>query len=218
MPFPKPGGGSGLDQLTGDVTAGPGTGSQAATLVGTTNVESVISGNATVAGAVQGASTPGGDLAGAGSTYTTPELVAVATAGTVGDASHYPVITIDAKGRVTTATATAVPSAVGASTYELEITATTATTVVTYTPTATGIYRVGVYFRVVTAATVVTVALSWTDATGAQTITLLNAVSEPVGSYTFNDVSLASTATAVSVTVTAGTANQVYASGYIREN
>ncbi len=42
MPFPKPIGG--LDQLTGDVTAGPGTGSQAATLVGTNNVESVIAG------------------------------------------------------------------------------------------------------------------------------------------------------------------------------
>ena len=32
MAFPRPVSGSGLDQLTGDVTAGPGTGSQAATL------------------------------------------------------------------------------------------------------------------------------------------------------------------------------------------
>ena len=42
MPFNK--GGSGIDQLTGDVTAGPGTGSQATSLVGTTNVDSVIAG------------------------------------------------------------------------------------------------------------------------------------------------------------------------------
>ena len=35
--------GSGLDQLTGDVTAGPGTGSQAATLASTTNVKEIIS-------------------------------------------------------------------------------------------------------------------------------------------------------------------------------
>ena len=62
------GGGGGIDQLTGDVTAGPGTGSQAAT------------------------------------------LAAVGTAGTVGDAGHYPIITTDAKGRVTALTAQAVPA------------------------------------------------------------------------------------------------------------
>jgi hypothetical protein len=39
----------GIDELTGDVTAGPGTGSQAATLVGTTNVGNIIAANATVA-------------------------------------------------------------------------------------------------------------------------------------------------------------------------
>jgi len=49
VPFPR-GGGSGLNQLTGDVTAGPGTGSQAATLVGTAAVEAIIAANATVAG------------------------------------------------------------------------------------------------------------------------------------------------------------------------
>ncbi len=38
--------GSGLDQLTGDVTAGPGTGSQVATLVNSTNVKSIIASNA----------------------------------------------------------------------------------------------------------------------------------------------------------------------------
>ena len=67
MPFPQPGTG-GIDQLTGDVTAGPGTGSQAAT------------------------------------------LDSVTTAETVGDATHYPIITTDAKGRVITATAQLAPN------------------------------------------------------------------------------------------------------------
>ena len=73
MPFPQPGTG-GIDQLTGDVTAGPGTGSQAAALAD------------------------------------------VGTAGTVGDATHYPVITTDAKGRITAATPTAVPPGVSPAT------------------------------------------------------------------------------------------------------
>ena len=68
------GGAGGIDQLTGDVIAGPGTGSQAAT------------------------------------------LAAVGTAETVGDASHYPIITTDAKGRVTSATAQAVPAGVSPAT------------------------------------------------------------------------------------------------------
>ena len=41
---------SGITQLTGDVTTASGSGSQAATLVGTTNVESIISANTTVVG------------------------------------------------------------------------------------------------------------------------------------------------------------------------
>ena len=73
MPFPK-GGGGGIDQLTGDVLAGPGTGAQSSA------------------------------------------LAAVGTAGTVGDASHYPVVTTDAKGRVTSMTATAVPAGVSPAT------------------------------------------------------------------------------------------------------
>lgn len=51
MGFPR--GTSGITQLTSDVTAGPGSGSQAATLVGTSNVESIISANTAVAGALQ---------------------------------------------------------------------------------------------------------------------------------------------------------------------
>ncbi len=73
MPFPPPSSG-GISQLTGDVTAGPGSGSQAAT------------------------------------------LESVTTAATVGDATHYPVVTFDAKGRLTTATAQLAPSGTPAST------------------------------------------------------------------------------------------------------
>ena len=68
------GGSGGIDQLTGDVVAGPGTGSQVASLAD------------------------------------------VGTAGTVGDATHYPVVTTDAKGRVTGMVATAVPAGVNPAT------------------------------------------------------------------------------------------------------
>jgi len=57
---PTTGASSGITALTGDVTAS-GTGSVAATLVGTTNVESIISANTTVAGALQ---TSGGTMTG----------------------------------------------------------------------------------------------------------------------------------------------------------
>jgi len=57
----KASGTSGITALTGDVTAS-GTGSVAATLVGTTNVESIISANTTVAGALQKS---GGTMSGA---------------------------------------------------------------------------------------------------------------------------------------------------------
>lgn len=64
----------GITQLTGDATAGPGSGSQALT------------------------------------------LASVTTAETVGDATHYPVVTTDAKGRVTGMVATAVPAGVNPAT------------------------------------------------------------------------------------------------------
>ncbi len=64
----------GIDQLTSDVTAGPGTGSQVAT------------------------------------------LATVTTAETVGDSAHYPIVTTDAKGRVTGLTAQALPAGVSPAT------------------------------------------------------------------------------------------------------
>lgn len=66
------GGGSGITQLTGDVTAGPGSGSQAATLA------SIIT-----------------------------------AAGPIGSATVAPIITYDAKGRVTTVTSATITPAIG---------------------------------------------------------------------------------------------------------
>lgn len=90
------------------------------------------------------------------------------------------------------------------------------TTVVTYTPTVTGNFLVAIYFRVITATTNVTVTVTWTDATGAQTLTLLSVVAETTGSYTFTGFMVDDMATdAITVTMTAGTASQVYASASI---
>ena len=51
--------------------------------------------------------TAGGDLRG---TYPNPTLIAKGTAGTYGDATHYPVITTDSAGRVTSVTTDALPT------------------------------------------------------------------------------------------------------------
>ncbi|MEM3264926.1 MAG: hypothetical protein QXH07_03115 [Thermoplasmata archaeon] len=102
-----------------------------------------------------------------------------------------------------------------AKTSELELTSTSATTVATYTPSASGNFVLFVYARVVTAATTLTLTASWTDAAGAQTYTWLNAISEPVGSYTFLPLFINSTTSAITITATAGTANQVYCSANI---
>jgi hypothetical protein len=97
-----------------------------------------------------------------------------------------------------------------------EVAVGTGTTIVTYTPAASGNFLVAIYFRVITATTNVTVTVTWTDATGAQTLTLLNVVAETTGSYTFTSFMVDDLATdAITVTMTAGTASQVYASASI---
>lgn len=99
---------------------------------------------------------------------------------------------------------------------EVELTTTAATVVATYTPAAAGNYIIWVYLRVVTATTTVTVTVTYADAGGAQTTTVLNAQSCAVGSYTGLPVYCNAVAgTAIDVNVTAGTANQVYASADI---
>ena len=99
---------------------------------------------------------------------------------------------------------------------DTELTTTAATVVASFTPFAQANFMVGVYFRVVTAATTVTLSITYTDGSGAQTITIVNAVSEAVGSYNFAPIYInATTASAISVSATAGTANQVFVSSDI---
>ena len=98
-----------------------------------------------------------------------------------------------------------------ASAEETELTTTTLTNIVAATPTAGGLYEINVYFVVGTATTTVTVQVTHTDMTGAQTTIAVNAVAEPVGSYTVTAFPVASAANyAITVQAQAGTANHVY--------
>ena len=98
---------------------------------------------------------------------------------------------------------------------EVELTVTTPVTIVTETPVSPGNFIVNAYMRVIAAATVLTLTVTWTDVSGPQSYTWLSAQTEQVGSYTFAPVYLNSTATAITVTATAGTANQVFVSATI---
>ena len=125
-------------------------------------------------------------------------------------------LTLDAQGRVTAAT-TGAPAPLGARTVEQQLTGTTATTVATYTPGSTKGLWIGLYYRVVTGATNVTITITYTDTTGAQSYTALPTTSQAVGSYSMVPIFIVSTAAAVTVQFTAGTANQVFASASIVE-
>jgi hypothetical protein len=99
---------------------------------------------------------------------------------------------------------------------ELELTTTSATTILSVTAPKAGAYILEIYLRVVTAATTVTVSYSWTDASGSHTATPVNAVSEAVGPVQIGPFPIEATAgSTISISVTAGTANQVYASARI---
>jgi hypothetical protein len=92
----------------------------------------------------------------------------------------------------------------------------TGTTIVTYAPPTAGNFLIGIYFTVVVATTNVTVTVTWTDTTGAQTLTLLSAVAELVGSYTLTSFEINSVITsAITVAMTAGTVSQVVGSASI---
>jgi hypothetical protein len=94
------------------------------------------------------------------------------------------------------------------------ITVTSQTTVLSYTPVAQGNFTIKVYLRVVTAATSVAITVTYTDATGSQTMPLVNA-SVPVGSYDVTAFTNATTGSPIAVNVTAGTSSQVYVSAII---
>ena len=111
------------------------------------------------------------------------------------------------------ATGLAIPMSARTSTHNLLLTTTTATTVLSYTPKTEGLYTAKVYLRVITASTEVTVTLTYDDSGGSQTYTpaALNAQTLAVGSYSMVDYSFEATpSAAIALTVTAGTANQVY--------
>ncbi len=98
---------------------------------------------------------------------------------------------------------------------DLELTTTSQTTIATYTPSTQGNYTLKVYARVITAATTLTLTANWTDASGVQSYSWVNAASEAVGSYTFLPIYINSLADAITISATAGTANQVYVSASI---
>jgi hypothetical protein len=87
--------------------------------------------------------------------------------------------------------------------------------VLTYTPSLALQVQVGGYLRVVAAATI-TVSVTYTDAGGtAQTVTLLNAVAEPVGPVALDTIGLSVNPAAITVNVTSSVANAVYASAFV---
>lgn len=118
---------SGIDQLTGDVTAGPGSGSQAATLatvnsnvgafgdathVGafTVNAKGLITAASSVAITDTGITQLTGDVtAGPGSGSQASTLATVnSNVGSFGDSTHVAAITVNAKGLITAAASTAI--------------------------------------------------------------------------------------------------------------
>lgn len=97
-----------------------------------------------------------------------------------------------------------------AGSLEQTLAATTATQIFALTPLANGRFALWLTAGVITAPTTVTATLTWTNARGAQTYTIWGAASLPVTDnaavpYFFS----ATTAGPITLTVTAGTANQV---------
>ncbi len=93
---------------------------------------------------------------------------------------------------------------------ETELTTTTATTIFTYTPATTGMYVLYMYARVVTAATTVSASLTYTSSSGAQTYDIWSSQSLAVGDSAAVPYFFQATAAAITLSVTAGTASQVY--------
>jgi hypothetical protein len=113
------------------------------------------------------------------------------------------------------------PGSAGTSANNTALTTTNPTTVLTYAVPAAfnQALEAKLSIDVITAATTVTATLSWTNPnTGAQTFTWENAASLPVGTRLELPVPfLAQAGTTVTLTVTAGTANQVFVTGCIEK-
>lgn len=145
----------------------------------------------------------------------------------VGDGSQLTNLPIPGAATSTTLGTVEIPASAGtpsspiaayraATVQEDELTTTGATTVLSVTPSAQGNYLVSVSLRVVTAATSVEVQITWTDASGTlQTDTRFNGSVSP-GPWDIPTKFLnATTASAISVVVTAGTVNQCYVTATI---
>jgi hypothetical protein len=147
------------------------------------------------------------------------------SAGTLGTTAGDLVVTVAPQGPQGSQGITGQPGATGATgavgvveASETELTGTSVITVATYTPGTAGNFKVSAYFRVTAATTTVTLTFGWTDMTGVQTLTYINALAVPVGSYATVEFIVNSVASsAITVKFTAGTANQVYASATILE-
>ncbi len=108
-----------------------------------------------------------------------------------------------------------VPS-IATQTLEQELTTTAATTIASYTPSTPGFYDVAIFYRIVSANTPITLSVSYTDAgNSGQKDTLVNAVTQVVGDYATVDRIVSAGGQPITVNMTAGTANQVYASAVI---
>jgi hypothetical protein len=104
-----------------------------------------------------------------------------------------------------------------ASCSDTKITSTSATTILTCTPTVQGNFEVNLYLGITSSTTPVTITITWTDGRGAQTYTMFNAYpftadAHSIAPYFINAVANQP----ITLTITAGTANQVYVSGAIR--
>lgn len=104
-----------------------------------------------------------------------------------------------------------------ASVQDVKLTTTLPIGVVTYTPGVDRNFLVAIYLRVVNATTNVTVSIGYVSKGGSQTNTLLNVQSCTVGEYSLIPVTINATAwSPITVTVTSGTANNLYVSASIQ--
>jgi hypothetical protein len=97
------------------------------------------------------------------------------------------------------------------------ITGTSATTILVFTAPRRGLYEITPYLEVANAATVVTVTVSWTDpVNGADSYSWYTNQSLGIGDYSLHSFLVrASGGTQITLTITAGTANNVTASAWI---
>ena len=99
---------------------------------------------------------------------------------------------------------------------DTELTTTSATTIATFTPSAQGNFMVMVYYVVTTATTSLTLTATWADSFGSRIYSWVAGTNEAVGAYAKMPLYInAVTTNPITVSATAGTANQVYVSASI---